>query len=975
MRAKTVVNLRSLTALTILFLPALLALGLILRYAVDVPHWDDWGTPGRAYEMILRGDWDFYHIFFIQSLETRSVIPRIIWVLVSFTVGWHVTVFMVVSWLFVFVTFVAFLKLIPSGRVRRPLMFRCVALLIGCLLFSSVQWKNWLWATQLVQFVPALCLALALWIQVSQMSLGRKVIYSAILSAVATYSTPNGMLCWILAFPFLLIPFREWRTLGRQRTRIVGWLLAYLGMGVLAIGLYFVDYTKPQDTPPLDVVLQDPMLGLRCLLVWLGAPFVGVQSLPGSHLDVQATLPVGVVVLSLFSVALILLWVRRRHDSYTPLRTGWPWVCVGGFGIGTGVVTAISRAGRGIGDMLAPRYYTHSLLVAIGLVGIGYVLWRSWRGRGRLVSNVGFGIVTGLVALSALHSWIHGVGWMRTFNAELRQNLLTLHLVHVVPDNPLWKRLTLMPRCLPRARFFIDEGFLAPGRLVGWITDKVRRPDPGVGGRFRIVAESERHLRIEGWATLPGQERPADCVILAKIDPRGNVEIITGLVTNESSPDATIRGDAPSPFHTVFAETIEQSYYEEHGLVMFAVDLDGQRAYRLDHDIDASKSVPYSFAYHLDSAEIEEQRPGLVDREEFSFLIAGDRRWCLSQHPDSEIVFRNVFVAEGARLQFGAGIHEFAWDHPSDGVMFEIKLVDQESKSTTVFSQWIDPKNNLSDRRWFDRDIDLSRFAGQEITFHFKTTCGPAKNADRDWSGWSRPQLAYQGNRERGTGLVSLSFPSRLMRLNHPMSEKRLGLEGLRWRSRISGELNFGVPLGMRFSSSDPKVIELGDDRRIIPHGGGAVDIVATNGEIEARMRVETAWAPVIPLRAGFPGKGGIVPVLDTAAQEPTLGNANFVLRVSGVVGGARGMLLRIEDPATKIISDATGLLPTQGKRFSLIVGGPKGGIGEGRATFAVPIPNIPEFRGRMEFWQGFFQDHEAKHGWSVTNGVLVTVK
>ena len=972
MNAKTAVRLRTLTVWAIIFLPALSLLCLILHFAVDVPHWDDWGAQGIIYEQLLKGDRNYYSLFFGQSLESRPAFPLLIFAAVGLTVGWHVTIFMVLSWLCAFLTFIALLKLIPGGHAQRPLMFPYVALLTGGLLFSPIQWQNWLWATQLMQFIPPICLALCLWLQTSRRSTGFKVIFCAMLNILATFSPPNGMLCWFLAIPLLPMAFTDWRTAARrQRTTVIAWTVVYLGLAVLTIGFYFADYQKPPDSPSLDAVLQDPVLGLGFFFAWVGAPLVdGLPRMPVGH--VHLAVLVGALLLLLFLFALVLLWAKWKRTSYAAVQASWPWICLAGYGIATGAITTAGRAGWGIGNMMAPRYYTHSLWVTIGLVGLVYASWSSGHDRNRRVRDLGFGAVTGVVSLLTLFSWIGGLERMQSFSAHLRQNLLTLRLLDAAPSNPLWRRLIPLSGYRERARFLIDRGILRIEPIGSWIREKIHQPDAGLGGRFRIIAESERSLRLQGWAVLPDRGVPADCVILARTDGLG--KIVTGLITEKSRPDIAMMLNNSDALLSGFDDTLEYAFCEKADLLMFAVDVKKRHLYRLDQDHEGSKVVSYTFAYHLDAAEIIGQPQNHVWKEEISLTIGNERRWVLSQHPNSDIVFGNVFVGKGAMLEFGAGIDELAWDRPGDGVMFQISVLDQNSIRTTVFSQWIDPKNNQRDRRWLDNTIDLGGFAGQEIAIRFRTTAGPAGDNRSDWAVWSRPQIVYRSGVCRGgsAGLVSLSFVPGAVRIEHPMADRRLELRG---RFGDGRELDLGDHVATRFSSSNPKVIEVLGDGRLIAHREGAVEVVATNGELDARVGVQSDWAPVIPFGVGSPGKGGIVPVLDTASQRPRVGNPDFLLRVSRVVGGAKGVLIAVSDPASKSITAEPRVAPINGNAFPLTVRGPRGGAGRGFANFAVPIPNDPELVGTTAYWQGFFRDKGAELGWSVTNGLIVTVK
>jgi arylsulfatase A-like enzyme len=150
----------------------------------------------------------------------------------------------------------------------------------------------------------------------------------------------------------------------------------------------------------------------------------------------------------------------------------------------------------------------------------------------------------------------------------------------------------------------------------------------------------------------------------------------------------------------------------------------------------------YNFLDNLGSAEITARKADYV-KVETEFAINNDKREVLFEHPDSEVVFKDVPISENTALKFGIGINQTVWDksEAGDGVLFEIITIDERSQNTLLFLRYIDPKNNVGDRKWFDEQIDLSAFAGQKVSFTFKTTGGSYKDKIYDWAGWSRPQL------------------------------------------------------------------------------------------------------------------------------------------------------------------------------------------------------------------------------------------
>jgi hypothetical protein len=85
--------------------------------------------------------------------------------------------------------------------------------------------------------------------------------------------------------------------------------------------------------------------------------------------------------------------------------------------------------------------------------------------------------------------------------------------------------------------------------------------------------------------------------------------------------------------------------------------------------------------------------------------------------------------------------------HPStfsvndgDGVTFGIELFDGDN-TYNLFEKYINPKSNPCDQRWFDGDVDLSRWADRDIKITFFTDPGPSGDSASDWAYWGDIQL------------------------------------------------------------------------------------------------------------------------------------------------------------------------------------------------------------------------------------------
>ena len=119
-------------------------------------------------------------------------------------------------------------------------------------------------------------------------------------------------------------------------------------------------------------------------------------------------------------------------------------------------------------------------------------------------------------------------------------------------------------------------------------------------------------------------------------------------------------------------------------------------------------------------------------------------------------VEHTVRLPRDAFFDFGYGILRNAWFKEGDGVQFIVKAVDEDVKSSNLFSDYIDPKNNKEDRKWCDVRIDLSQFAGQTVTLVLQTEGSKMdeKLSDKppdtrcDYAVWSNP-VVYKANEKK----------------------------------------------------------------------------------------------------------------------------------------------------------------------------------------------------------------------------------
>ena len=141
----------------------------------------------------------------------------------------------------------------------------------------------------------------------------------------------------------------------------------------------------------------------------------------------------------------------------------------------------------------------------------------------------------------------------------------------------------------------------------------------------------------------------------------------------------------------------------------------------------------------------EEILVGRRDALQMSLLRAGHTGWAATayaidgkvlpvvyQHPDDEGAARIYVPASHPVLALALAQDPAVWNAPGDGATYEV-AVGTPAAQETVFSRNVDPKRDPADRHWVAGRVDLSRWAGSEVTLILR-----ARSADTraDFGGW-----------------------------------------------------------------------------------------------------------------------------------------------------------------------------------------------------------------------------------------------
>jgi len=124
-----------------------------------------------------------------------------------------------------------------------------------------------------------------------------------------------------------------------------------------------------------------------------------------------------------------------------------------------------------------------------------------------------------------------------------------------------------------------------------------------------------------------------------------------------------------------------------------------------------------------------------------------DVRNVLYEHPPQtgrSVIVYLVEVPEAGALRFAVAMSPEIWSPTQgDGVRFQVSVVDPDALSDGqfIFARYINPKHNISDRRWRNFLVDLSPWAGKVVQLALITDAGSAGDWSFDWAGWAEPQV------------------------------------------------------------------------------------------------------------------------------------------------------------------------------------------------------------------------------------------
>lgn len=489
---------------------------------------DQWGLVG-FYQKVATGEVDF-HDFFRQDNEHRLLFPKLIFIIFSFLTDWNIKLEMYFSIVLVVATFVLIYWISTTNSPRDRILFKVLNFTVCLFLFSWVQLANWLFGIQLMWFLISLCVVGAIFcLHVLEIRVSLRMLFSAILCAIASFSSAHGVLSWIALIPSVI-------NLPGNRRQMQWRLAIWLGLFLLVGWIYSIGYHSISDHPTVGFILQEPLTSLRYFLTLFYSPLRGFGLSESLGIEIVG----GVVFLGF----LLANFYYIKHDRSQIASRLSPWISLGWYAIVLGGIITVGRAGFGIDSALASRYVNFMTLAIVALLQIVYLLASQQSGWKRSISRLAVGTLAVVLSINVISGSFQMLSLARWVLLHRQSSKTCVEVIRYI--DPTIERFpnncisTLFPdfKILKKKALILDRiGF----REIPDDLEFRSNPDREYGklnywskGSTPLQLSKGETLLLYGWALLPGQQEPPHTVLFTYSDrPR----FFANALINQDKPE------------------------------------------------------------------------------------------------------------------------------------------------------------------------------------------------------------------------------------------------------------------------------------------------------------------------------------------------------------------------------------------------------------------------------------------------------
>ncbi|MBE9120985.1 hypothetical protein IQ269_09170 [Tychonema sp. LEGE 07199] len=498
-------------------IPVVILIGFVAHFSINVPIDDEWRL-APFFEKIAQGNITFNDFWALHS-NHRIVFPKIIISLLGFASRWNINYQLCLSIGLAGLTFIATYKLSSLQAKNGDNLWHLANILTCILVFSLVQYENWLWGFQLAWFLVNLCFVSAVNVLVSDNKFSPKIRISlaAIFCFIASFSLAQGLLSWLVAIPAVMA------LEGKRVHKKIG-LIVWMLLFVATCAVYSIDYHPTRKTSIISL-LNKPLVVIDYFLSLLGSPIVrspGFSALVG---------------LVIFASFIFFVWHFGR--KITEQREALPWLSIGWFSVLSSLFITAGRAEFGAVQAIeSSRYTTNSILLLIALVQLGQLFVRgniaTINGNYKFIYRGVAGLLVAIIIVNSQQAIA------QTSSALLykqgAQNCLQL-INYLEPSEFFKNSPESCLRVLSKKTWLVREGAAILDR-IGWRkfaknVEFISNPEK-VYGYLDKPPTGEKSFKAAGWAVLPENLQQPKIVLLSVGDKQS---FFANAYVNLDSPD------------------------------------------------------------------------------------------------------------------------------------------------------------------------------------------------------------------------------------------------------------------------------------------------------------------------------------------------------------------------------------------------------------------------------------------------------
>ncbi|MEG4575248.1 hypothetical protein QUA56_21550 [Microcoleus sp. N3A4] len=585
--------MKKIILFTLYVIPVVLLIGFVANFSVNVPVDDEWRL-ASLFEKIVQGNITFNDFWALHS-NHRIVFPKIIIAVLAFASRWNINYQLCLSIGLAAITFLATYKL-SSMQVKKvgDDLWHLANILTCILVFSLVQYENWLWGFQLAWFLVNLCFVAAVY----ALSSNRKFLPNiavfnrmkqrcctnidklfrngqdarstrtlnfcgtGILPVLENDATPQieqstdttvpcpysvqisiaALFCFIASFS-LAQGLLSWLAAiaavaalegnaVEKRKRLILWILLFAA----TCAVYSIDYHPSRKTSIISL-LNKPLVVIDYFLSLLGSPIVRMSGISAL---------VGLAIFASF-----LFFVFHFGRKITEHREALPWLSIGLFSVLSALFITAGRAEFGaIQALESSRYTTNSILLLIAVVQLGQLFVRGKYQETKATLNHNYiffyRMLAGLLIATIIVNSQQAIAQSRSTLLYKQGAQDCLQLINYLEQSDFFKNSPeSCLRVLSKKTWLVREGAAIIDK-IGWRkfaknvefisnTEKVYGylDQPQTSNQFLTVKQNDA-VKAAGWAVLPENLQQPNIVLLSVGDKQS---FFANAYVNSDSPD------------------------------------------------------------------------------------------------------------------------------------------------------------------------------------------------------------------------------------------------------------------------------------------------------------------------------------------------------------------------------------------------------------------------------------------------------